>query len=101
MFGREKYFIRSSNVSASLFVEGDDVQNSEFYYLLDNCITRDKYTVTKYEHRLDLIAIDIYGSTDYAWIIQYLNRISNDKVLKGTILEYIPLDTLTNLIATV
>lgn len=98
MFGRNKFFIRSSSVSASLFVEGNDVANSELYYLLDNCIDRQTYTVTKYEHRLDLIAQDIYGSTDYAWIIQYLNRISNEEVLKGKVLEYIPLTTLENLI---
>lgn len=101
MFGREKFFIRSSNVSASLFVEGDDVQNSEFYYLLDNCIDRKTYLVTKYEHRLDLISIDIYGSNEYAWVIQYLNRITNDDILKGVTLEYIPIETLNTLISTV
>lgn len=39
----------------------------------------------KYENRLDLIAYEQLGSTTYAWVIAYLNRIQDGfTVIEGT-----------------
>lgn len=99
MFQRNKQFIRNDSLSASLFVESNDVQNSEFYYMLDNCPLRKTYQVTKYEHRLDLISLEIYDTVDYAWVLQYLNRVSLDEVIRGKELEYIPKSELLTLLS--
>lgn len=104
MFRRNTEFIRSGTLATSVFVQssdkGDDVQNSELYYMLDHHPNFKEYTITKFEHRIDLISNDIYGDTKYAWVLMYLNRISLDKLLKGVKIKYITKSDLQEILST-
>ena len=61
-------------------------------------ISRSKITVTKeQEMRIDIISNDIYQSVNYADLLLDINGIDNPLNIKaGDIIEYIPLDQLTN-----
>lgn len=89
----------ATNSSRVFSAEPDDIMNSEMLYILDQSIVRKEYTITKFEHRWDLICKDIYGSTDYVWVLQHVNKCSMRELIRGKVLQYIPLDTLTNLLA--
>lgn len=111
MFRRNSEFIRSNSLAVPNFVQtvedgqkaisANDVQNSEFLYLVDHRQNFKTYTVTRFEHRFDLISKDIYGTTDYAWLIQYINRISAEKVLRGTRLLYLSQSDIQDILATI
>jgi hypothetical protein len=101
MYRRTKEYVKSNNVEVDIFVQGQDYCNSELLYKLDRVTEFSDFTITKHEHRADLIAEDIYGGTaytKYSWIIMYINRISIDDLVRGRVIQYIPLDKLTELI---
>lgn len=100
MYTRSKEYVKSNKVSPELFID-DTVQNSELLYKIDRITEYKKYTITRYEHRADLIAKDIYGSADYSWLVMYINRISIDGLVRGVVLNYIDKPTLDNLISQV
>lgn len=60
----------SSKEELSNYVEGLDLFNSQFLYMLTNPeLERQVYEITVYEYRPDLIAEDFYGSTKYTGIV--------------------------------
>lgn len=75
-----------------------DIANSTLLSELDKCEVYQYYKVTKYEHRIDLIAKEIYGNSDYGWILLYLNRISIADIVRDLDIIYIPMDTLSSLL---
>ena len=102
MYTRTKSVLISNNISPDRFIEDKggvpDISNSSLLYYLDKSENRKIYTVTRYEHRIDLISEDIYGKPDYSWILMYINRIrSIDEIVLGKDLEYIPTDSLNYL----
>lgn len=102
MYTRSKQFIKSgSNISPSLFVENNDIHNSELLYRLDNITDRKLYQITKFENRIDLISNDIYKTDDYSWILLYINRVNVEDLVRGTYLEYIDESVLKNLISSI
>lgn len=101
MFRRSKEYIKSGKVEPSRFIEGLGYNNSELLYKIDEVREYNTYTITKYEHRIDLIAREIYGDEMYSWVILYINRISIDELVRGVKLNYIPKESLTKLISTV
>lgn len=99
MYRRNKEYIKSNNASPELFVEDQDYSNSELLYKLDLVTEFSLFTITKNEHRIDLISKEIYGDDKYSWILMYVNRISVDELIKGVTLKYIPLDTLKRILS--
>jgi hypothetical protein len=101
MYRRTKEYIKTNNAEPTIFIQGDDVQNSELLYKLDRVTEFSLYTITKYEHRIDLIARDIYSDEKYSWILLYVNRCSVDELVRGKVLKYIPQTSLKLLINSV
>jgi hypothetical protein len=95
--------IKSSNVSPEIFIEGNDYANSELLYKLDQVDSYSQFMITKNEHRIDLIAEEIYGGhgEDYGWILMYINRVSLNELVRHKILNYIPIKELTAIINSV
>lgn len=105
MYKRVKTYISSSEVSPDRFIESindiPDYANSTLLYKLDEEDTRSEYTITKYERRIDLIANEIYGNEKYSWILMYLNRVTVNELVRGKVLEYIPMTTLENILRSI
>lgn len=98
MFGRTKEYMKSNNTEVDIFIQGQEYNNSELLYKLDKVTEYEVYTITKYEHRIDLISNDIYGDSKYSWILMYINRIGLDELVRGTNIKYIPLTSLNKII---
>lgn len=97
MYGRTKQYVKSGQCSPDIFIDKTP-NDSELLYKLDKVVEYKEYIITKYEHRIDLIAKDIYGSSDYSWILLYINRMSLDDLVRGVIIKYISKPYLDNII---
>ena len=96
MYTRTKSVLASNSLSLDRYVERKDgvpdIANSTLLYYLDRYEDRKRYTITRYEYRMDLIAEDIYGKSDYSWILMYINRITSlGELILGKQIEYIPM----------
>lgn len=81
------------------YIEDNDVFNSYMVRRLnDPSLVRTSYVVTRYEYRPDLIARDIYGSTDYTGILMSQCRISSGSYRRGTVLRIISKTDVDNII---
>lgn len=97
-------YIRNNKVSSNIsdivnYVEGSDVYNSKLIEILrDPSIPRKNYEIKTFEYRPDLIAKDIYGSTDYEGLlmIQTGSTLTNFSI--GTTLNVIPKTNLDSLL---
>lgn len=89
MFTRQRSFVKSDNTSPNLFIEGNSIFASELLHKIDKCTDRERYLVTRFEHRADLIAKDIYGDEKYSWLLLYMNRLGVDDIIRGVTLQYI------------
>jgi hypothetical protein len=75
-----------------------DILTSYFLLKLPGLTESGKYTVTVEENRMDLISYNIYGDTQYWWIIMIYNQeIEVDAVVAGDVLSYPSLTDLENL----
>lgn len=101
MYRRTKQYVKSEDTDPNIFIDGFDYNNSELLYRLDEVTEYEIYTVTKYEHRPDLISLDIYNDVKYEWIILYVNKITVDDLVRGLKLRYIPKSDLINLMSKV
>lgn len=91
MFRRQENGKSSSSENFTKYIEGRDVFNSYLIYKLgDPSLTKVSYVVTRYEYRPDLIAKDIYGSSDYTGVLMSQCRLSLDGYTKGRVLRIIP-----------
>jgi hypothetical protein len=92
--------IQSSITNLSNYVEGFDVYNSWFLQKLgDQSLRREKYQITVYEYRPDLIAEDFYGDPNYMGILMSQIRIKLENLKRGVILELIPKEIIDNIIS--
>lgn len=104
MFKRQNSIITSTDIEPLRYIEntelaGLDLANSTLLYMLDKETEYDEYTITKYENRADLIARDIYGSTNYSWLIMYINRVDVKDLVRGRKLNVIPLDRIRTILS--
>jgi hypothetical protein len=95
-------YIRSSGGDLNLYIEDYDQFNSELLYKLDSCKSLYTYKITKFDKRIDLITNDIYGkSTNFSWVILYINKCDIDDLVRGRTIKYIPFDVLNDIINTI
>lgn len=80
------------------YVEGDDIYNSKFLYLLGSLPIVGTYEINRYEGRIDLISKDMYGNTNMMDFILLYNNISVDDLKLGKILYKFSIQDLDNLI---
>lgn len=80
-----------TNQELSNYIEGFDVYNARLLDLLKNDdINWQEYTIGTFEYRPDLIAKDIYGSSNYVGILMISTALSLSDFKKGTVIRYIP-----------
>lgn len=106
MFKRTESYALSSDLNPLRYIEntelaGLDLANSTLLYMLDKETEYLEYTITRYERRIDLISIDIYGSSDYSWIVMYTNRIKISELVRGVKLKYIPINRLQVILSSI
>ena len=98
MYIKEQKII-SSIEDVSNYIEGYDIYNSTFLSLLYNTTeTKEKYEITVYEFRPDLICKDFYGSESYYGIFLLQTKKLITEFRKGVILELLPKSVVDNLI---
>lgn len=99
MYTKVKQFVKSSKPSPENYMKGsDNKNNSLLLYKLDNYEDLSYYTITKYEHRIDLISMELYDTAEYSWILLYLNKISIADLTLDRVIYYIKLSDLKQLI---
>ena len=98
MYRRKNKTIVSKQDPAN-YIQGFDIYNSYLLEVLSNpSITREKYEITVYEYRPDLIAQDIYGSSSYLGLLLLQVKKDLKDLSRGTILEVIPKSVLDKII---
>lgn len=95
MYKRSSSYLISNDINPLRYIEntelaGLDLANSTLLYMIDNETEYEQYTVTRYERRIDLIAQEVYGNTNYSWLLMYINRIDVNDIVRGVKLNYIP-----------
>ena len=80
------------------YIEGDDIYNSKFLYLLGSLPIVGTYEIYRYEGRIDLISKDMYGNTNMMDFILLYNNISVEDLKLGKILYKFSIQDLDNLI---
>lgn len=99
MYTREQR-IQTSLSNLSNYIEGFDVYNSLFLQRIsDPSLEREKYQITVYEFRPDLIARDFYGDSEYMGILLAQVRISLVNLKRGVVLNLLPKKTIDSIIA--
>lgn len=82
------------------YVSGYDLYDSLILKELGNQdITRETYVITKYEFRPDLIARDIYGSSEYMWALMMQCSISLEDYKIGQVLTVLPKSYIESIIS--
>jgi len=96
-------YITDGDISLSVFIENNDYVNFGLLWKLNEFDDDDyeTFTITKNEHRIDLISKEIYGKVDYSWILVYINRVSLKDLVRHKVFNYIPIDKLTGIINSV
>lgn len=87
MYNKKKAILKSSNLDLNTVIEGEDIYNSKFVYMLRKLPSRGKYEVNLAKHRIDLIATEIYGDPNMAEIILLYNGMTIDQLKPGVALE--------------
>jgi hypothetical protein len=96
---RKKSKIVSTYENLGNYIDGFDVYNSLFLQRIANpTLAREKYIITVYEYRPDLIAKDYYGSTSYMGILLAQIKLTVDQLERGVILELLPKTTIESII---
>ena len=100
-------YSRAKIVSSGLedivnYISGSDVYNSKLIELLkDPGLEREEYEITTFEYRPDLIAQDVYGSTNYEGLLMIQTGTTLINYKRGETLMLIPKDSLDSLLRSI
>jgi hypothetical protein len=100
-------YSRAKIVSSGLedivnYISGSDVYNSKLIELLkDPGLEREEYEITTFEYRPDLIAQEVYGSTDYEGLLMIQTGTTLINYKRGETLMLIPKDSLDSLLRSI
>jgi hypothetical protein len=98
MFIKQKVITSSTNLM-SYYIEGRDTYNSKLLRELTNPkYNRMKYVIDTFEYRPDLIAQEVYGSTDFQGLLMFQCKLKIEDYVKGKILYLIPGTLLSSII---
>lgn len=81
--------VSANKMDLSNYVENNDIYNSSLLSILKD-LDKEDYLIKTFEYRPDLIAKDIYGSSDYMGILVLTCGISLENYEKGRIIQVIP-----------
>ena len=101
MYSRAK--IGSSGLEDRVnYISGSDVYNSKLIELLkDPGLEREEYEITTFEYRPDLIAQEVYGSTNYEGLLMIQTGTTLINYKRGETLMLIPKDSLDSLLRSI
>jgi hypothetical protein len=100
-------YSRAKIVSSGLedivnYISGSDVYNSKLIELLkDPGLEREEYEITTFEYRPDLIAQEVYGSTNYEGLLMIQTGTTLINYKRGETLMLIPKDSLDSLLRSI
>jgi hypothetical protein len=84
------------------YISGCDVYNSKLIeQLRDPSLPREQYEIKTFEYRPDLIAQEVYGSTDYEGLLMIQTGSTLTNFKKGTTLTLIPKSNLDSLLRSI
>lgn len=87
MYNRPKQVTSPSQYALTPYIEGNDLLNSKFIFMLRKLKPLRSFTVGVQEYRIDLICKGLDVSTDLADLILIYNGISILELTKGTVLK--------------
>ena len=100
-------YTRDNKVSSGLedivnYISGYDVYNSKLIERLkDPSLPREEYEIKTFEYRPDLIAKEVYGSTNYEGLLLVQTGTTLTNYTKGTTLMLIPKENLDSLLRSI
>ena len=100
-------YSRAKIVSSGLedivnYISGSDVYNSKLIELLkDPGLEREEYEITTFEYRPDLIAQEVYGSTNYEGLLMIQTGTTLINYKRGETLMLITKDSLDSLLRSI
>ena len=100
-------YTRANKVSSGIedvvnYISGYDVYNSKLIeQLKDPSLPREQYEIKTFEYRPDLIAQEVYGSTDYEGLLMIQTGSTLTNFKKGTTLTLIPKSNLDSLLRSI
>ena len=84
------------------YISGYDVYNSKLIeQLRDPSLPREQYEIKTFEYRPDLIAKEVYGSTDYEGLLMIQTGSTLTNFKKGVTLMLIPKSNLDSLLRSI
>ena len=100
-------YTRNNKVSSSIedivnYISGYDVYNSKLIERLkDPSLPREEYEIKTFEYRPDLIAKEVYGSTNYEGLLLVQTGTTLTNYTKGNTLMLIPKENLDSLLRSI
>ena len=97
-------YTRANKISSDFqdvvnYIEGTDVYNSKLIeQLRDPGLEREEYEIKTFEYRPDLIAKEVYGSSEYEALLLIQTGSTLTNFRKGVTLMLIPKETLDTLL---
>jgi hypothetical protein len=84
------------------YISGYDVYNSKLIeQLRDPSLPKEEYEIKTFEYRPDLIAKEVYGSTDYEGLLMIQTGSTLTNFKKGVTLNLIPKSNLDSLLRSI
>jgi len=84
------------------YISGNDVYNSKLIeQLRDPGLPKEEYEIKTFEYRPDLIAKEVYGSTDYEGLLMIQTGSTLTNFKKGVTLNLIPKSNLDSLLRSI
>ena len=96
MFTKKKTNKTISVSSLSRYVEGFDIANSKLLAKLSELDKSVTYTITN--PKFDVIAKEVYGNSDYAWLVQIILGSTRDQLVRFSTIKLPSLNEVNNLI---
>ena len=100
-------YTRANKVSSGIedvvnYISGYDVYNSKLIeQLRDPSLPKEQYEIKTFEYRPDLIAKEVYGSTDYEGLLMIQTGSTLTNFKKGVTLNLIPKSNLDSLLRSI
>lgn len=98
MYTKDQVIIRPNAIELKTYIEGTDIFNSKFIYMLRKIPKRSSYIIENKDFRIDLISFDIFTSNIYGELLLLYNGITINELSKGVSLNVFSLYDLNNLI---
>lgn len=87
MYNKPKQSMASSPYAIPAFVNGDDVFNSKFIYMVRKLPSATEFTISTEVGRIDLICRNLNFPTSYSDILLIYNGLTTKELYRGTSLR--------------